>query len=529
MTKLDVLIITPNDREAIYQNLGTELAAVEPPVWAALIANFLRQRGYGVAVIDAEGKQMTVNDTVAQITGYDPRLIVVVVYGQHPSASTQTMHAAGKLCRKLKESYPEYMVLLVGGHVSALPERTLLEEKADFVCQGEGPYTIAALLETNLNDPNELRKVPGLWYRDEGKAVFTGLAPLITQEKLGAELPGMAFDLLPMSSYRAHNWHCFGSINERQPYASLYTSLGCPFNCLFCCINAPFGKPGLRYWEPDFIIKQFDLLAQKYNVKNIKIADEMFVLNEKHFMELCRLLKERAYGFNIWAYSRIDTVKPRYLEELKEAGVNWLALGIESFSDHVRGGVAKGRFNQNNIRETISAIKNAGINIVGNYIFGLPADNYGTMQETLDFAIELNCEMANFYSAMAYPGSALYQFALDHNWGLPATWLGYSQYSYETLPLGTNFLTGGEVLAFRDKAWVQYFTNPSYLALVKNKFGAETYKHITEMTKYRLPRKNTVKNQIRIMEHEINNSGGRIWDPFVSGIRRASQTYGTGR
>ncbi|MHB8124413.1 MAG: B12-binding domain-containing radical SAM protein [Desulfitobacteriaceae bacterium] len=493
MKKLDVLIISPNAREEIYQNLSSELAAIEPPIWAALIANYLRNKGYAVALLDAEGEQLNINETLRKLPAYDARLVVIVVYGQHPSASTQTMYAAGKLCSRIKEENQEYKVLLVGGHISALPERTLLEEQADFICQGEGPYTISALLETNLEDKSELTKVPGLWYKDDGKPVFTCPAPIITQEKLAEELPGMAFDLLPMSVYRAHNWHCFGSINERQPYASLYTSLGCPFNCSFCCINAPFGKPGFRFWEPQLIIKQFDLLAHKYNIKNIKIADEMFVLNEKHFLALCQLLKERNYGFNIWAYARIDTVKPRYLEALKAAGINWLALGIESGSKYVRDGVSKGRFNQNDIRETVKAIKNAGINIIGNYIFGLPDDNYETMQETLDLAVELNCEMANFYSAMAYPGSALYQFAVENNRELPAGWLGYSQYSYETLPLRTNYLTAGEVLTFRDEAWNKYFSNPSYLELIKNKFGLETSNHIMEMTKHKLPRRYAVK------------------------------------
>jgi radical SAM superfamily enzyme YgiQ (UPF0313 family) len=494
MKKLDVLIICPNDREAIYQNLSIKLAAVEPPIWAALIANYLRHQGYGVAVIDAEGELLTINDTVAKIAEYDPRLVVIVVYGQHPSASTQTMYAAGQLCDRIKENQPQYKILLVGGHVSALPERTLEEEKADFVCQGEGPYTIAAMLEINMADPGCLTKVPGLWYRDEGKPVFSGPAPLITQEKLATELPGMAFDLLPMSSYRAHNWHCFGNINERQPYASLYTSLGCPFHCSFCCINAPFGKPGLRCWEPEFVIQQFDLLAQKYNVKNIKIADEMFVLNEKHFLTVCQLLKERDYGFNIWAYSRIDTVKPRHLDALKAAGINWLALGIESGSKYVRDGVAKGRFNQHDIKTTVQSIKDAGINIIGNYIFGLPDDNQETMQETLDLAMELNCETANFYCAMAYPGSALYQYAVANNWELPDSWLGYAQYSYETLPLRTNYLTAGEVLTFRDAAWHQYFSNPAYLELIKDKFGVETYNHIFEMTTHKLKRKHAATN-----------------------------------
>ena len=81
------------------------------------------------------------------------------------------------------------------------------------------------------------------------------------------------------------------------------------------------------------------------------------------------------------------------------------------------------------------------------------------MQETLDLALELNTEFANFYSAMAYPGSPLYQQAVANGWPLPATWSGYSQHAVDTLPLPTRHLPAGEVLKFRDHAFQQYFTH----------------------------------------------------------------------
>ncbi|HUC92004.1 MAG TPA: radical SAM protein [Paenibacillus sp.] len=489
MRNMDALIINPSARTHIYQGLSNNLAAVEPPIWAALIANYLRAKQFGVGLIDAEAEGLTVAETAKRAGDAGAKLVVVVVYGQQPSASTQNMYGAGLLCTAIKEAYPGQKVIMVGGHVSALPKRTLLEENVDFVAQGEGLQTIAGLLEADMSDSSQLAKVAGLWYMDGKEAVFTFPAPIVPQAQMVTEMPGMAFDLLPMANYRAHNWHCFDSINDRQPYASVYTSLGCPFSCSFCCINAPFGKSSFRYWDPQFMIGQFDLLAEQYGVKNIKIADEMFVMNENHFLTLSNLLIERNHGFNIWAYSRVDTVKPKYLETLKAAGVNWLALGIESGSKYVRDGVTKGRFGQEDIRSIVRQIKDAGINVIGNYIFGLPDDNYETMQQTLDLSIELNCEMANFYSAMAYPGSKLYDMALQDGLPLPESWLGYSQHAFETLPLPTKHVTAGEVLSFRDKAWQTYFTNPTYLQYVKDKFGEATHEHIVDMTKYELKRK----------------------------------------
>ncbi len=493
---IDLLVVAPGNNKIIYQGLASQYAAIEPPIWASLIANFARHKGREVALMDQEAEGLTPEQIVARASEYNPRLVAIVVYGQQPSASTQNMTMALEIARCFKESGTSAKTILIGGHPSSLPERSLSESAADFVCQGEGPHTIDGLLQlSDMNDTSLLNKVPGLWYRQDGKPVTTMASPVIPEGEMPAVLPGMAWDLLPMHVYRAHNWHCFTHIGERQPYASLYTSLGCPFKCTFCCINAPFGTPSIRYWDPQFVIKELDILATKYNVKNVKIADEMFVLNERHVLGLCDLIIERGYNFNFWAYARVDTVKEKFLEKMKKAGFNWLALGIESASKHVRDGVSKGRFKEEDIRAVVKRIKDAGIHVIGNYIFGLPDDDYESMQNTLDMSLQLNCEMANFYSAMAYPGSKLYNMAIEKGWALPAKWHDFSQHSYEQLPLPTEKVSAGEVLAFRDKAWQVYFTDAKYLALVKEKFGQKTVDHLREVAAVPLRRKYTAALQ----------------------------------
>jgi len=103
--------------------------------------------------------------------------------------------------------------------------------------------------------------------------------------------------------------------------------------------------------------------------------------------------------------------------------------------------------------------------------------------------LDINAEWANIYCAMAYPGSKLYEMALENEWPLPDSWAGYSQYSYETLPLPTRYLTGGQALSFRDYAFQTYYTNPRYLNMIEMKFGLETVSHIQEMAKNKLKRK----------------------------------------
>jgi len=176
------------------------------------------------------------------------------------------------------------------------------------------------------------------------------------------------------------------------------------------------------------------------------------------------------------------------LDKLKRAGVNWLAFGIEAASEKVRDDVDKG-FDQEEIFRTIGKVRAAGINVIGNYIFGLPEDDLESMQATLDMALDLNCEFANFYSAMVYPGSQLYTLAVKERWPLPEKWSGYSQHSFDSLPLPTKHLSGPEVLRFRDEAFQAYFTNPDYLQMVRKKFGIETARGIEEMAAHTLKRK----------------------------------------
>ena len=301
-------------------------------------------------------------------------------------------------------------------------------------------------------------------------------------------MPGIAWDLLPMDRYRSHNWHSFDHIHERAPYAAIHTSLGCPYKCSFCCINSPFGKSSYRPWSPDQVIQEIDFLVETYGVKNIKFVDEMFVLNKRHVMGICERLAARDYDVNIWAYARVDTVQDEFLDALKSAGVNWLCLGIESASDYVRDGAQK-IYGNDEITDVVRRIQSAGIYIIGNYIFGLPDDNIQRMQQTLDMALDLNCEFSNFYSAMAYPGSELYRVAVDQKIELPSSWKDYSQHGYGALPMANKHCSADEILGFRDAAFNTYFTHDPYLKMVERKFGRDVVDHINRMVDIPLRRK----------------------------------------
>jgi len=494
--EVELLLVNPGGRARIYQSLAGELAAVEPPVWAGLIASFVRGKGHSVAILDTNALELEPAAAAQRAIEMRPRLVAVPVYGHQPSASTQVMPAARAVVNAIKDAAPDLPVILVGGHVAALPERTLAEERCDWVADGEGLHTLVDLLDAFASAAPDLGKVRGLWMREGPLARRTAAAPLV--DELDAEMPGIAWDLLPMERYRAHNWHCFGE-PDRTPYVSLYTTLGCPYKCSFCCIQAPFKsgeaaagyKPSVnsyRLWSPDRVLDDLTMLVERHGVRHVKFADELFVLNARHVTALCDGIVERGLPLNIWAYARVDTVKEGMLDRLRRAGVRWLAYGIEAASERVRDDVSKG-FGDELLHATLAKTRAAGIHVIGNYIFGLPEDDFETMRKTLDLSLELACEFANFYCAMAYPGSSLYERAVAERWPLPESWSGYSQHSVDTLPLPTRHLSAGEVLRFRDDAFQTYFRDPRYLAHVERTFGAATRREIEAMAGKRLERR----------------------------------------
>lgn len=521
---VDCLLIHPAATHGIYGALGDTLTAVEPPLWSRLIAGYLLDKGWKVAICDMEGERLSPVQVVERAQEFGTRLVAICVYGHQPSASTQQMVGARGVADAFKNtanfrqtSNPvqrfKPIVVMLGNHPSALPERTLREEPVDYVIDGEGPVTLDALLRS----PVVFRDVPGLvWFdaspassRDVHPITRNPLAPLLD---LDSDLHGRAWHLLPpLDRYRAHNWQCLDGW-PRTPYAAIYTSLGCSYKCDFCMINVFQHTNKYRRRSPQAVIQEILGLYHLHGVRTFKIVDELFVLNRSHYREICQGVVEAGIGdhINVWAYARTDTVHPEDLPLMRAAGIRWLALGIESGSANVRAASNKsqthfdasaieflepdifpgGMYGENaGIKATIRAIRAANINVIGNYIFGLPHDTRSTMRATLDLARGLNTEWANFYCAMPYPGSPLYDdIARGRPQDLPPSFEAYSQHNRYSVPLRNENLTAAEILAFRDNAHIAYFSNPNYRKMIEGKFGMHAIQEVDKMLSYKLER-----------------------------------------
>ena len=506
---MDILFVSPGNASAIYQGLADEYAAIEPPTWALILAESARSWGASVGILDANAERMDPASVAERIGELRPRVVCLAVYGQNVNAGTVGMSGASAIADAVKARFPEIPVGIAGSYVQALPIKTLQDEAAiDFGFTNEGVYALRDVLNLPGLKPEQLETVRGLVLRSEsGNVGMTPAADLVPTARMDVDMPGYAWDLLPFASkpldlYRSPLWHAGYKAADRSPYAAIQTSLGCNFGCSFCMINiinrddvqevgVASDYRGMRFWSPEFAVRQVDQLAD-LGVRTIRIVDEMFLLNKKYYVPFCETLAERDYAeeLRMWAYSRIDTVRdPDLLAMVRRAGIRWLALGIENADKSVRLEVSKGKFEDVDIARVVQQIHDADIDVMANYIVGLPGETAETMQATLDLSLALATSGWNMYAATPLPGSELYRKALDSGQELPSDYLDYSFHSYESSPMATETLDPADILDFRDSAFCTYHSDGAVLDRIGARFGAQARNEVADMSQYKLRRR----------------------------------------
>ena len=323
-----VLVATVDCKSKLYAATANKFAAVAPNIPAALLTGYLDNKGIPVELVDSDTAGFTMKDLIDYIIDIKPLYVCLIASGSNPSASTMTMVGIIDFCKKYYE-HPESSqvpIVIWGGHPTALPERSMRETGADYLVKGEGYITLEELYHCLLSGGKDLYKVRGLCYRDGGQFIANDSAGLIDV----TSLPMVNWNKMNPSKYRAHNWHCFGDMDNREPYAIIWTSFGCPHPCNFCCINNVFEKRTFRFRTIDSVVAEIDHLVNDHGVRNIKILDELFIIKHPRIAEFCEKLEQRNYDLNLWCFARVDSVTPEILERLAGVGLKWVAYGIES-------------------------------------------------------------------------------------------------------------------------------------------------------------------------------------------------------
>ncbi len=441
-----VLLVQPPilKEEAFYRGSKTT-ASVIPPLGIAHIAAYLMQHGHECDIIDGVAQHVSAEKIAARLSNYDA--VGITVVSAYAMRVIEMLHAFKQL--------PNCPPLVVGGpHATALPE-SLLEEGADYAVVGEGEVTMLELVAW-LSGSHVSRypdEVKGLaFFNEDGKTVRTPGRP---------RMPDL--DTFPMPARQLLPMHLYGGSIARAnqvPSHSLMASRGCNGCCTFCS-HKTFGSK-VRYFSAERIVDEIMLLCEQYGANDIQIWDDNFVANEDCVRNVCEQLRRRGFDKTFSVEARVDSARRPVLEQLKEAGCDFIAYGFESGSQRILDFIRK-RETIEQMREAVALTKEVGIPIRGYFMIGFPTETREEMEATIHFAKELDIDVASFTLMVPLPGTADYLRAQQSGQFDPLFFKKriLPEFNFPDAPLYvTDGMSAKELLEIHRSAYNRYYFRP---------------------------------------------------------------------
>jgi anaerobic magnesium-protoporphyrin IX monomethyl ester cyclase len=385
----DVLFINPPSAFTTYS--GTRLNAViqaYPILSYACLAAILREKGFSVSVLDLGIEKANFVEILNKVLNErKPRIIGI-------TSTTPLFYEVIKISRMIREKLGDEVKMVLGGpHASALPEESLPATEFDIVVAGEGDLT---MVDIACGKP--LKDIKGIYYKKDNAIFSTPKRPLIKDLD---SLPLPALDLFKIGRYNSR------LINRRVPLTKIMTSRGCSFNCHFCG-KAVFGRT-IRYKSVARVIDEIKH-ALHLGFQEIHIHDDQFTTDMQRAQDICRaIIKEKLkFPWSLASGLRVDSVNEEFLRLAKEAGLYQVSFGFESGDQRCLDSIDKGITLEQSIR-AMKLVKKVGLESIGFFMFGLPAETEASMKKTISFALKLSPDLAKATITMPMPDSRLFQ------------------------------------------------------------------------------------------------------------------------
>lgn len=370
-----------------YYAKGVNEATLYPPLGVAYLAAVLEKNNIECEIIDAAVSEKSNADVVKDVKKFKPEVIGI-------TTNIITAKAAMELGSLLRHKFPHQLIIYGGPYASAYPKMILKKTKGDVVVRGEGEITIIKLLQSLKN----LKDVKGISYRIGNKVFHNADRELI--EDLDT-LPFPAYHLLP-------DFKRYRSRSRKTPIGFLISSRGCPYHCIYCNANI-FGKK-FRPRSPANVLTEIELLVGRYGVKQIEILDDNFTFDiaraEKIFDEV--LKRKIKVLFNFQNGIRADRLTPKLVKKMKQAGVYKATIGVESGDPRIQK-IIKKSLDLKKVIKASKMLRKEGILVFCSFMIGLPGETPESLDRSIDFAIKLNPQIANFMVVVPLPQTELYE------------------------------------------------------------------------------------------------------------------------
>ncbi len=341
-------------------------------------------------------------EIIAKIKEFKPDLIGIT------NSFTAQFPAALDMAKTCKSIDPSIPIVIGGVHPSAAPRESISCEFIDYAVVGEGEKTLIDIINyiKGLIKENELRSCYFRSKEDKNKIIFNGFDKLI--ENLDS-LPFPAYHLIDMEAYfKAAKFDSTTRGGSYEKWASLITSRGCPYSCIFCSEHLVYGKKW-RGHSPKYVASQIRFLIEKYKIKNFSFDDGNFTFDTLRAEEIMNLIREFKIKFIFPNGIRADKLSFSLAKKLKEAGCQELTLAFEHGDQDFVNKVIKKSLNLEVALENLAYLRKLKIPITAFFIFGIPPENRQTLNKTIAMILKVAKKgvVPNISLAMPLPGTEM--------------------------------------------------------------------------------------------------------------------------
>ena len=443
-----VLLIAPPQLKTLVTPLPSfveEGKGDYPPLGILYVAGYLRKSTkHQVKVLDAQIEGLSYEDIKKEIARIQPDIVGI-------QTLTFTLVDVLTIARLTKEVSKDIHVCLGGPHTILYPEETLTFGSVDSLVIGEGEIAFAELVDA-LDKGMSLGGVQGVAYKDKNDFIINDARPMMEDLNL---LPYPARDLTPYKKYNS-------ILSSGKRITTMITSRGCPFRCIFCN-RKHFGK-ACRFVTAEHVVNEMEECKTKYGVDEIFIYDDTFTLDRERAMRICDLLIERDSKLTWDIRTRVDLVDKELMVKLKKAGCSRIHFGVESGLQEMLDILGKGITPQQ-AKEAFKLAKEVGMITLAYFMIGVPSETEEKVYKTIDFAIELDADFFHLSVVTPFPGTELYDLALQKGIFKTDHWREFAIHPDESfIPRAwEGGLTQEDLFRLTLYAYKKYYMRPKYI------------------------------------------------------------------
>ena len=435
---MDILLINPPwiTKDG---NIWHGVKSTSPPLGLLYVAAYAEQRGRTVHVMDVNAEQLHFADIEAFIQQHQPTWVAFTAV----TAQIINTHRCAGIVKRVS---PASKVVVGGVHATAMPDEVLGDPHIDYVIRGEGELPFFALVS---GEP--LDSIGGLSHRGGNPLQPIAHNPMAEPLTDLDALPTPAYHLIQFPRYKP----AVGAY-RRLPSINMTMTRGCPGKCTFC--NS--AETALRTRSPEHIVNEIQELQGRYGIREVSFYDDTFTIYKQNVVRMCELIVERGIDLTWSCFARTDCVSPPMLKKMKRAGCHQILFGIESADPEILRAIRK-PIDIELTRKAVRMVQEAGIAVRAAFMFGNPGETIASMRRTIDFAKELDPDIAIFNITTPYPGTQMFEWARRNGHLRTLDWNDYDL-ANSVLELPT--VSSAEINRMYKLAYREFFFRPSYLA-----------------------------------------------------------------